>query len=341
MTVLLSPVFGFTADELARLRGGKARRRAARLPVRRACRDVPANAGRAAGACRERPVRTLLDGIETRLLLRAVYPDSDCAAHFDRLLGYADACAANGRHGLPAYLRFGARKAEGRRGQGVASGRRGAPDDDPTSRRDWNTRGLLADLCKEFNTTDAKKMILTDPFPGTRRQCLRPQGADLLSDGGARGGRRPDAARGHVRGASRALRRHDAAGLAAGHDLLQRETDREAQEPDRRAGRHARRGADGARREHGGLGADGGAAAQRGRGAVRGRGISVLRADGVGASVDDHMERRGGLSARPASSGGRDGAAGGGAARAASSEAYGGRDDAEQADGDPAQGASD
>ncbi len=167
LTVLLSPVFGFTADELARLRGEN--REGDLLDC-------------LCGACAEpflhtlaelrtlaagESVRTLLDGIETRLLLRAIYPGDDCAAHFDKLLSLADACAAAGRHGLPAFLRY----LNSARQRG-AEDKSAPPGGAVRLTTIHKSKGLeypvvvLADLCKEFNRKDARQAILTDPLLG-------------------------------------------------------------------------------------------------------------------------------------------------------------------------------
>ena len=167
LTVLLSPVFGFTADELARLRGERRDGELLDCLCGAHAETFLQTLAELRALAASGSVRTLLDGIETRLLLRAVYPDSDCAAHFDRLLGYADACAANGRHGLPAYLRF----LERARQKG-AEDKASPPGGAVRLTTIHKSKGLeypvvfLADLCKEFNTTDAKKMILTDPVLG-------------------------------------------------------------------------------------------------------------------------------------------------------------------------------
>lgn len=187
LTVLLSPVFGFTAEELAQVR----------IQERRAeLYDALCAAPCAAGFCtllntlrelsRRVRLRELLEEISERTLLRAVYASRleplQCARELDAFFALADRYEAGGRYALSGFLRY----------LDTLSEKSAASTDAPAAgavrlMSIHKSKGLefpvvfLADLCKGFNHTDARANVLSDSLLGlgasifdTRRRISYP-----------------------------------------------------------------------------------------------------------------------------------------------------------------------
>ena len=168
LTVLLSPVFGFTAEDLAQVR---VQQRGVELY------DALCASTRALEFCallhtlrelsRRVRLRELLEEISERTLLRAVYASRleplQCARELDAFFALADRFEAGGRYGLSGFLRY----LDARSKKDVAS------TDAPAAgavrlMSVHKSKGLefpvviLADLCNGFNHADARASVLSD-----------------------------------------------------------------------------------------------------------------------------------------------------------------------------------
>lgn len=172
LTVLLSPVIRFSADDLALLRAQKrdgdlydalcAGERAAEfLTMLNQLRDL---------AARE-TLHALLDAIDERCFVRAVYSAREGGEqrrqNIERLISLGDEYERGDRCGLPGFLRY----LDGLRERGVST----EAEQSAGAVRLMSvhkSKGLefpvvfLADLCKKFNTADATETVLVDPVLG-------------------------------------------------------------------------------------------------------------------------------------------------------------------------------
>ncbi len=168
VTVLLSPVFGFTAEELAEIR-------AARRDIE--LFDALAGSERGAEFCallttlrdlvQRVTLRGLLDEINERTMLLSAYAARldplQCARELDAFTALADRYEAGGRYGLGGFLHY----LDALREKGVAT-EEAAAAGAVRIMTIHKSKGLefpvviLADLCKGFNHTDARASVLTD-----------------------------------------------------------------------------------------------------------------------------------------------------------------------------------
>lgn len=187
LTVLLSPVFGFTAEDLAELR---VQERSAELY------DALCASQRATEFCallntlRELSqrvhLRELLEEISERTLLRAVYASRleplQCARELDAFFALADRFEAAGRYSLNGFLRY-LDALDEKNAAATEASAAGAV----RLMSIHKSKGLefpvviLADLCKGFNHTDARANVLSDSALGlgasvfdTRRRISYP-----------------------------------------------------------------------------------------------------------------------------------------------------------------------
>lgn len=168
VTVLLSPVFAFTAEDLAEIRA--AHRKAELF-------DALTESERAADFCalltelrdlaQRVSLRGLFDEIGERTMLLSVYAARleplQCARELDAFAALADRYESGGRYGLSGFLRY----LDTLREKGVAS-EDAAAAGAVRLMTVHKSKGLefpvviLADLCKGFNHTDARASVLTD-----------------------------------------------------------------------------------------------------------------------------------------------------------------------------------
>ena len=168
LTVLLSPVFGFTADELAAVRA-KNRRSDLFDALRSAerTRDFCETICRFRELAQQLPLCTLLDELDEKLMLRSIYgalPGGvQRGRNLDTFYAMAGSFESGDRHGLNYFLRY----LDVVKERGVSS-----EDTAVTGAVRLLTvhksKGLefpvvfLADLCKSFNHTDARASVLVD-----------------------------------------------------------------------------------------------------------------------------------------------------------------------------------
>lgn len=170
LAVLMSPVFGFSADDLAEARS--------------ACRkgdlwDALHETARGRAFCgqldtyrtaaRRKPLRELLEYLDECTALCTIYEARNGGARrsFDAFFALADAYESGGRFGLPGFIRYIRaleEKGFARENAGVGGAVR--------LMTVHKSKGLefpvvfLADLCKGFNFTDANDSVLMDPELG-------------------------------------------------------------------------------------------------------------------------------------------------------------------------------
>lgn len=187
VTVLLSPVFGFTAEALA---GIRAEHRSSELYDALLASKAAEGFCTRLAALRELShrvtLRRLLDEIEERTMLRSAYAARleplQCARELDAFFSLADRYESGGRYGLSGFLRY----LDTLREKGVASEETAAVGA-VRLMTVHKSKGLefpvviLADLCKGFNHTDARAAVLTDSELGvgcsvldTRRRISYP-----------------------------------------------------------------------------------------------------------------------------------------------------------------------
>lgn len=181
LTVLLSPVIRFSADDLARLRAQKrdgdlydalcvGERAAEFRSMLEPLRSL---------AARE-TLHTLLDAIDEQCSVRAVYSAREGGEqrrqNIERFFGLADEYERGDRCGLSGFLRY----LDGLRERGVSTD---AEQSVGAVRlmSVHKSKGLefpvvfLADLCKKFNTADATETVLVDPQLGIGASIYDPE----------------------------------------------------------------------------------------------------------------------------------------------------------------------
>ncbi|MDR0889889.1 MAG: helicase-exonuclease AddAB subunit AddA [Oscillospiraceae bacterium] len=170
LTVLTAPIFGFTAELLAEIRAASASDEyidALQASPQEKAREFCALLAQLRDSAQELPLRGLLEEIDGRTMLRAVFgamPDgAQRVRNIDSFFALADSFDSAEQHGLPAFLRRLA----------VMQGRSVASDDVAVAGAVrlltvHKSKGLefpvvfLADLSKKFNTVDAAKPVLID-----------------------------------------------------------------------------------------------------------------------------------------------------------------------------------
>lgn len=168
LTVLLSPLFAYSADTLAALR---ARHREGDLFDALNAAEEGEAFLRQLGAFRDlaqtSSLRGLLDGLEEQLFFRALFRGMEGGeqrlANLDALFSLADDYEGSGRYGLSGFLRY----LDALREKGISAG-----DASPAGAVQLMTvhksKGMefpvvfLADLCKKFNTGDAASAVYVD-----------------------------------------------------------------------------------------------------------------------------------------------------------------------------------
>lgn len=172
LTVLLSPVFAFSADELARLRA-KSRREEIWDILNGSEHGSRFREQIAAfrNAARRVSMRELLEQLNDATGMRNIYGAMDGGEqrrkNFDTFFALADAYESRGRYGLSGFVRYLLTLRE-----------KGFTEEDGGTvgavrlMTVHKSKGLefpvvfLADLCKGFNLTDAYDTVLTDPMLG-------------------------------------------------------------------------------------------------------------------------------------------------------------------------------
>ena len=172
LSVLFSPLFCFTAEDMALMRAAdrfgdlydilnKSEKGRSAVEIISYLRDIAAQSN----------LHFLLDEIDERLYLRALYPN--CEHNFDLLWDMADRYEAGDRHGLSGFLRYLQIQKE----KGVSS-------EQPSQKGAvrlmtmHKSKGLefpvvfLAGLSKRFNDRDLYVNVLVDPLLGIGSKCL-------------------------------------------------------------------------------------------------------------------------------------------------------------------------
>ncbi len=172
LSVLFSPIFCFTAEEMALLRScdsysniydllGKSEKGSKAVGVISHLRDIAARSD----------LHTLLDEIDAKLYLRAIYPN--CEHNFDKLTEMADRYRESDRYGLAGFLRY----LEIQKKKGVSS-------EQPSQKGAvriltmHKSKGLefpvvfIAGLNKRFNDQDLYANVLVDPRLGIASKLL-------------------------------------------------------------------------------------------------------------------------------------------------------------------------
>lgn len=180
LTVLMSPVFGCTAQTLALLRAScRSGDLFDALELSQTEKPILTLLSALRQTAREGDMRRLLDETDDRLNLRAIYGAMDGGQqrrkNIDLFFGLADRFENGERFGLPDFLRF----LETLREKGL-SGEAEQATGAVRLMTMHKSKGLefpvvfLADLSKQFNIADSTEPVLVDPVLGIGATCYDP-----------------------------------------------------------------------------------------------------------------------------------------------------------------------